>query len=107
MTKIQSCCGLVISHGSQGHSLSQGHPPPNTSKLPLQTNSVLSIVMSASSKESLTNYTETDSTTCTLNPLYTMTLCYLKHDPLWIFLPRFLQEKQHNTPKLTLVWRCL
>ena len=53
MTKIQ----LVVtssSDGRQGHSLPQGHPPPNTSKLPLQTNSVLSIVMSTSSKETLT-----------------------------------------------------
>ena len=40
----------ITSHGRQGHSLPQGHPPHTTSKLPLQTNSVLSIVMSTSSK---------------------------------------------------------
>ena len=40
----------LLHNQSWEHSLPQGHPPHTTSKLPLQTNSVLSIVMSTSSK---------------------------------------------------------
>ena len=38
-----------------------------------------------------------DNTTCTSNPLHTMTVSYLKLDPLWISLPHFLKEKQETT----------
>ena len=53
-TRDKDTTYYLTSDGRQGHSLPQGHPPPTTSKLPLQTNSVLSIVMSTSSKETLT-----------------------------------------------------
>ena len=91
----------ITSHGRQGHSLPQGHPPHSTSKLPLQTNSVLSIVMSTSSKRHWQENPQSNrlrlNITCTLNPqqpLYTMTVSYPKLDPLWISLLHFLQEKQ-------------
>ena len=78
--KDTTCC-LPSSHGRQGHSLPQGHPPPITSKLHLQPNSVLSIVMSTSSRDidkKILNETcsMTINTTCTLNPQYTMAVPY-------------------------------
>ena len=102
----------ITSHGRQGHSLPQGHPPHTTSKLPLQTNSVLSIVMSTSSKRHWQENPQSNrlrlNITCTLNPkqpLYTMTVSYLKLDILWISLHHFLQEKQETQHSYMSVWR--
>lgn len=90
----------ITSHGRQGHSLPQGHPPHTTSKLPLQTNSVLSIVMSTSSKRHWQENPQSNrlrlNITCTLNRLYTMIVSYPKLDTLWISLLHFLQEKQET-----------
>ena len=70
--KDTTCC-LSSSDGRQGHSLPQGHPPPITSKLHLQPNSVLSIVMSTSSRDTDKKIL---NDTRTLNPQYTMTASY-------------------------------
>ena len=92
----------ITSHGRQGHSLPQGHPPPTTSKLPLQTNSVLSIVMSTSSKRDPQQNTQSNRLQAILQVMYFeptrstvyQTVSYFKLDQLWISLLYFLQEKQ-------------